>query len=129
MLRSTLGEHLQGASNESQIVIHYTFAINKPSLEQEKDNEEWIRVVSVEQVFEDEEEGALCATGLFSGVINVFDGEFNQIASKEVYDGMVNDLKITRIENQRVIISGAQDINFHTLNNKNQLLHSARIEE
>jgi len=84
MLRSTLGEHLQGISNEAQLEVYYTFAIHKPTLEQEKDNEEWIKSVGVEINFDEEQ--LITATGLFSGVVNLFDHDYNQKSSKQLFE-------------------------------------------
>lgn len=126
MLRSSLGDLLQGASNEAQLEIYYTFAIHKPTLEQEKDNEEWIKCVGVEINFDEEQ--LLTATGLFSGVVNVFDHEFNQKCSKQVFESQVNDLKIVSIENQKVLISCSNEIKVHTINEKFSLMHAGQVD-
>lgn len=125
MLRSTLGEHLKGLSNESEVKIYYTFAIHKPTLEHEKDNEEWIKSVSVEINFDEEE--LISATGLFSGVVNIFDHEFNLKSSKQIYEGMVNDMKIVNFESGKVLISCSDTIKVHTITDKFTLLHSAEV--
>jgi len=46
-------------------------------LEHEKDNEEWIKCVSSEFLFEDEDESSgVIMSGLFNGVVNIYDSQF-----------------------------------------------------
>jgi hypothetical protein len=79
-------------SSEEVVIIHYTFALKKPKLEQEQDQEEWIKCVKMEYKFEDEKDkSAYLMTGLFNGVVNLYDSEYNLKHSLKAHEGVVND--------------------------------------